>query len=97
MKSAIHLPQDRMQAAESILTLLARLDISKFPWEERIGVAVSQARALREWVEAVRSAKARLRFERLFDREVSGKPRETRSTRTSLSSFLVDRGNPQRQ
>ena len=86
-----------MQAAESILTLLARLDISKFPWEERIGVAVSQARAMREWVEAVRSAKARLRFERLFHWGVPDKSRETRSMPMSLSSFLVDRSNPERQ
>jgi len=86
-----------MQAAESVFTLLARLDISKFPWEERIGVAVCQARAMRDWIEAVRSAKARLRFERLFVREAPGTRGKTHSKRTSLSSFLVDRGNPQRQ
>jgi hypothetical protein len=86
-----------MQAAESVLTLLARLDISKFPWEERIGVGVSQARAMREWVEAVRSAKARARFERLFERPATSDPSALHSARTSLSSFLVDRGNPERQ
>jgi hypothetical protein len=96
MTNNIHLAPDRMQAAESVFTLLARLDISKFPWEERIGVAVCQARAMRDWIEAVRSAKARLRFERLFVRQAPGTGK-SRSIRTSLSSFLVDRSNPQRQ
>ena len=86
-----------MQAAESVFTLLARLDISKFPWEERIGVAVCQARAMRDWIEAVRSAKARLRFERLFVRQAPGTQGKPRFPRTSLSSFLVDRGHPKRQ
>jgi hypothetical protein len=43
MKSAIHLPQDRMQAAESILTLLAGWT-SQIPLEERIGAAQPSAR-----------------------------------------------------
>ena len=41
-----------MEAAESIITLLAQLNVSKFPWEERIGLAVCQTKAMRQWIEA---------------------------------------------
>jgi hypothetical protein len=96
MTDASHSPSDRIEAAESIFTLLARLDVSRFPWEERIGVGVCQAKAMRQWIEAIRSAKAHLRFQRLFHRVAPVKRRKTDS-RTPLSSFLVDRGHPNRQ
>ena len=95
MMNASHSPIGRIEAAESVFTLLARLDVSKFPWEERISVGVVQARALREWIEAIRSAKARLRLARLFSRRE--KPAASYSRRTPLSSFLVDRKHPERQ
>ena len=81
------------------MALLGRLNVSRFPWEERIGVAVCQARAARDWIEAVRSAKARLRYQRLFYRPAHAKPQQTLtySVQTPLSCFLVDRGHPNRQ
>ena len=66
MANASNAPNDKIEAAESIITLLARLNVSKFPWEERIGLAVAQTRAMREWIEAIRSARSRLRLQRLF-------------------------------
>ena len=90
MANVSNSPNDKIEAAESIITLLARLNVSNFPWEERIGLAVAQTKAMRDWAEAIRSARGRLRFQRLF--------LGTRYTaRTSLSSFLLDRGHPKRQ
>ena len=85
-----------MEAAESIITLLAQLNVSRFPWEERIGLAVCQTKAMRQWIEAIRSAKAQLRFQRLFHR-APAEPRQKDAPRTSLSRFLVDRGHLERQ
>ena len=97
MANASNSPNDKIEAAESIITLLARLDVSKFPWEERIGLAVAQTRAMREWIEAIRSARGRLRFQRLFYREASARLGVPNSARTPLRSFLVDRSHPKRQ
>jgi hypothetical protein len=97
MPSASHSPNDKIDAAESIFTLLNRLNVSKFPWEERIGLAICQAKAMRDWIEAIRAARARLRYQRLFYRRPPAKQLRTYSPHTSLSSFLVDRGHPQRQ
>ena len=43
---------DKLHAADSIVTLLARLDTSAFPWEERVAVGVCQARAIDDWLDA---------------------------------------------
>jgi len=45
-------PIDRLHAAESVVALLARLDVSAFPWEERLAVGACQARAIDDWLEA---------------------------------------------
>ena len=52
-----------------------------------------------DWIEAVRSAKGRLRFQLLFYRPAHAKPEQTLtySVRTPLSCFLVDRGHLNRQ
>jgi hypothetical protein len=97
MPNASDSPNDKIEAAESIITLLARLNVSKFPWEERIGLAVAQMRAMRQWTEAIRSARGCLRYQRLFHRDASERPEVPNSVRTPLSSFLVDRGHPERQ
>jgi hypothetical protein len=82
MANVSNSPNDRIKAAESIITLLALLNASKFPWEERIGLAVAQMRAVQEWTEAIRSARDRLRFQRLFHREASVRPDLPYSART---------------
>jgi hypothetical protein len=43
---------DKLHAADSIVTLLARLDVSALPWEERLAVGACQARAIDEWLDA---------------------------------------------
>ena len=45
-------PIDRMSAAESIATILGRLNIEKFPHEERMAVAAAQIAAIDEWLDA---------------------------------------------
>jgi hypothetical protein len=55
---------DRLYAADSIIALLGQLNVSKFPWEERIAVGVCQAEAQKAWWEACRDAKPRLRSRR---------------------------------
>jgi hypothetical protein len=96
MQHASHSPT-RIEAAESVIALLTRLNASRFPSEEQVAVAVCQMRALREWIEAIRAAKAHSRFQRLFKREAFADLHRTDPAQTSLSCFLVDRGHPQRQ
>ena len=43
---------DRMTAAESVATLLSRLNVEKFPTEERMAVATVQIAAIDEWLAA---------------------------------------------
>ena len=50
--SASKNPIDRLTAAESIATLLARLNVEKFPDEERLAVATAQIAAIDEWLAA---------------------------------------------
>ena len=45
-------PIDRMTAAESVATLLSRLNVDKFPTEERIAVATVQIAAIDDWLAA---------------------------------------------
>jgi hypothetical protein len=45
-------PIDRMTAAESVATLLSRLNVDKFPTEERMAVATVQIAAIDEWLAA---------------------------------------------
>jgi len=45
-------PIDRMAAAESIVTILGRLNVERFPAEERMAVAKVQIAAIDEWLEA---------------------------------------------
>ena len=43
---------DRLTAAESVIELLGRLDVEKFPKEERMAVALVKIEALDEWLSA---------------------------------------------
>ena len=45
-------PIDRMTAADSVLSLLGRLDVQKFPNEERMAVALVEIEAIDEWLAA---------------------------------------------
>jgi hypothetical protein len=45
-------PISRLSAAESVAALLGRLDVSAFPWEEKLAVGACQVRAIDEWLEA---------------------------------------------
>ena len=45
-------PIDRMTAAESVATLLGRLNVEKFPTEERMAVATVQIAAIDDWLAA---------------------------------------------
>jgi hypothetical protein len=45
-------PIDRMTAADSVLSLLGRLDVQKFPNEERMAVALVEIETLDEWFAA---------------------------------------------
>ena len=45
-------PIDRMSAAESVLALIGRLDVEKFPPEERMAVAIVEIEAIDEWLAA---------------------------------------------
>jgi hypothetical protein len=45
-------PIDRMTAAESVATLLSRLNVDKFPTEERMAVATVQIAAIDDWLAA---------------------------------------------
>lgn len=45
------LAMDRMRAAESVATLLSRVDISAFPLKEQIAVGECQVRAIEEWLD----------------------------------------------
>jgi hypothetical protein len=88
MINANHSSVARIEAAESIIALLAQLNVSKFPWEERIPLAVSQMTATREWIEAIRSVKANLRFQRLFYRRSWTKLKDSSHPRTVAARFL---------
>jgi mono/diheme cytochrome c family protein len=45
-------PIDRMTAAESIATILGRVNVEKFPYEERVAAATAQIAAIEEWLDA---------------------------------------------
>jgi hypothetical protein len=45
-------PIDRMTAADSVLTLLGRLDVQKLPNEERMAVALVEIETIDEWLAA---------------------------------------------
>lgn len=45
-------PIDRLSAAASVIDLLDRLDVEKFPKEERMAVALVRVEALDEWLSA---------------------------------------------
>jgi hypothetical protein len=95
MGSSIRSATHRLYAAESILTLFSQLDTSAFPWEERIAVGACQAKAANEWLDLYHLDRKARRLNRLR----APRPEQTSppSMTTSLSSFLVDRGNPGRQ
>jgi hypothetical protein len=99
MQSSRQSLTERLYAAESVITVLAQLNVTKFPWEEQVAVGVCQAKAMNDWLEQYWSERARLRLERLFVRQ----PKAARArradfeTRQPLSSFLVDRAHPARQ
>jgi len=54
-----HSQIDSFSAADSIITLLGKLDASAFPWEERIAVGACQAKAIDAWFEAYRRSRLR--------------------------------------
>ena len=87
---------DRLYAAESILTLFSQLDVSRFPWEERIAVGACQARAANEWLDVCRMERYARRLNRLRVRPSRAEPTRP-ANMTPLSSYLVDRGNAARQ
>jgi hypothetical protein len=99
MQSASQSLTDRLYAAESVITVLAQLNVTKFPSEERVAVGVCQAKAMNDWLEAYWSERVRLKLERLFARQ----PKSDRARRAEyekrqpLSRFLVDRAHPARQ
>ena len=80
---------DRLYASDSVITLLGKLDVSKFPWDERIAVGVCQARATKEWISTYCSQIRARRIHRL--------QREAPAAETSsLSSYLVNRDDAER-
>ena len=99
MQGSSHSLADRLYAAESVITVLARLNVTKFPWEERVAVGACQAKAMNDWLEVYWSERVRLKLERLFAR----RPRRDRARRANhenrqpLSIFLVDRADSARQ
>jgi hypothetical protein len=94
-----HSLTDKLYPAESVLTVLAQLDVAKFPWEERVAVGVCQAKALNDWLEVYWRERTRLKLERLFARKLTRAENPTAGgiERSSLSSYLVDRAYPARQ
>jgi len=50
-------PIDRMSAADSIATILGRLDVERFPLGEQLAVATMQVAAIEEWLAAYLEAK----------------------------------------
>lgn len=55
---------DKLSAADSVITLLGKLDASAFPWDERIAVGACQAKAIEAWLEAYQGEKSGLRSRR---------------------------------
>ena len=45
-------PIDRLSSADSVITLLGRLNVEPFPPEERMAVAQLQVEAIEEWLAA---------------------------------------------
>ena len=99
MQSSKQSLTDRLYAAESVITVLARLNVTKFPWEERVAVGACQAKAMSEWLEVYWSERVRSKLERLFVRQpkAARARRADSETRQPLSSFLVDRAHLARQ
>jgi hypothetical protein len=97
MESSTRSATHRLYAAESILTLFSQLDTSAFPWEERIAVGACQAKAANEWLDLYHLDRKARRLNRLRVRAPRTEQTSPPSMTTSLSSFLVDRGNPGRQ
>ena len=54
----------KLSAADSIISLLGGLNVSAFPWSERIAVGACQAKANRAWLEASQSEGLGLRSRR---------------------------------
>ena len=53
MQSAVHKNQiDRLSQADSVITLLGRVNVENFRAEERIAVATAQVEAIDEWLAA---------------------------------------------
>ena len=57
MHSKVTHPIDRLTAAESIATLLSRLDVERFPEAEALAVGRLQKQAIDEWLAANRALK----------------------------------------
>ena len=89
MKNSARAFVDRLYASDSVITLLGKLDVSKFPWEERIAVGVCKARATKEWISIYCSQIKARRINRL---QRVGPAAET----SSLSSYLVNRDDAER-
>ena len=45
-------PMDRLSCADSVITLLGRLNVERFPPEERMAVARLQVEAIDDWLAA---------------------------------------------
>ena len=97
MRRSTQLRTNRLYAAESVIIVLAQLNVAKFPWEERVAVGVCQVKAMQEWLELFWSEQACLRSERLFSRESKCDSVPRAKSPQSLSSYLVDRAHSARQ
>ena len=62
MEHPSRLAISRLSAAESIAALLGRLDVSRFPWDEKLAVGVCQARAIDEWIDAYSECRSETRM-----------------------------------
>ncbi len=67
------MPIDRITCAESMITLLGRLNVDRFPPEERMAVARVQVEAIDDWLAAYMESAARTAAARpVVPREISG-------------------------
>lgn len=78
---------DPLYEPDSIIALLGKLNVSRFPWEERIAVATCQARAVKERLRIYAAQLGARRLKRL--QRVGPTPEPS----WSLSSYLVNRGD----
>ena len=57
-------PIDKLFAADSVITLLGKVDVTAFPWDERIAVGACQAKAIDACFDELQDKRSRLRSRR---------------------------------